>query len=109
MRSPGRGAKRGLCAALAQEKAAEASGAALAAASRSRAGLFARRKLVPMPPEPLPDKLYIIINGTGVPVTSKEAAGREGKGEDGQRARRPKTAATSSIARAEACGRNGRR
>ncbi len=66
------------------ERAAEASGAALAAASRSRAGLIAGRKLVPMPPEPLPDKLYIVIDGTGVPVTSKEAAGREGKGADGR-------------------------
>jgi hypothetical protein len=37
-----------------------------------------------MPPQPLPDKLYIVIDGTGVPVTSKEAAGRAGKGEDGR-------------------------
>jgi hypothetical protein len=66
------------------ERAAEASGAALAAASRARAGLIARRKLVPLPPDPLPDKLYIVIDGTGVPVTSKETAGREGKGEDGR-------------------------
>jgi hypothetical protein len=66
------------------ERAAEASGAALAAASRYRAGLIARRKLVPLPPDPLPDKLYIVIDGTGVPVTSKETAGREGKGEDGR-------------------------
>jgi hypothetical protein len=66
------------------ERAAEASGAALAAASRARAGLIARRKLVPMPPDPLPDKLYIVIDGTGVPVTAKETAGREGKGEDGR-------------------------
>ena len=66
------------------ERAAEASGTALAAASRARAGLIARRKLVPLPPDPLPDKLYIVIDGTGVPVTAKEAAGREGKGEDGR-------------------------
>jgi hypothetical protein len=58
--------------------------AALAAASRSRAGLTARRKLVPLPPDPLPDKLYIVIDGTGVPMTSKETAGRKGKGEDGR-------------------------
>ena len=66
------------------ERAAEARGAALAAASRSRAGLIAGRKLVPMPPQPLPDKLYIVIDGTGVPVTPKETAGREGKSEDGR-------------------------
>jgi len=66
------------------ERAAEASGAAVAAASRSRAVLTARRKLVPLPPSPLPDKLYAVIDGTGVPVTSKETAGRQGKGEDGR-------------------------
>jgi hypothetical protein len=66
------------------ERAAEADGAAQAAASRSRAGLIARRKLIPLPPSPLPDKLYIVIDGTGVPVTAKQTAGREGKGEDGR-------------------------
>ncbi len=66
------------------ERAAEAGGAAQAAASRARAGLIAARKLVPLPPSPLPDKLYMVIDGTGVPVTSKETAGRDGKGEDGR-------------------------
>jgi hypothetical protein len=66
------------------ERAAEASGAALAAASRRRAGLIAGRRLVPLPPSPLPDKLYMVIDGTGVPVTSRETAGRQGKGEDGR-------------------------
>jgi hypothetical protein len=66
------------------ERAAEASGAALAAASREQARLIARRKLVPLPPQPLPDKLYAVIDGTGVPVTGKEAEGRDGKGEDGR-------------------------
>jgi hypothetical protein len=66
------------------ERAAEAGGAALAAASRSRAGLIAGRRLVPLPPDPLPDKLYAVVDGTGVPVTSKETAGRDGKGEDGR-------------------------
>jgi hypothetical protein len=32
----------------------------------------------------VPDKLYAVIDGTGVPMTSKETAGREGKGEDGR-------------------------
>ena len=66
------------------ERAAEAGGAALAAASRSRAALIARRRLVPLPPDPLPDKLYAVIDGTGVPVTSKETEGRDGKGADGR-------------------------
>ena len=66
------------------ERAAEASGAALAAAVADRAALITARKLVPLPPSPPPDKLYAVIDGTGVPVTSKETAGREGKGQDGR-------------------------
>jgi hypothetical protein len=66
------------------ERAAEASGAAAAAAGRERARLTAARKLLPLPPSPLPDKLYAVIDGTGVPMTSRETAGREGKGDDGR-------------------------
>jgi len=66
------------------ERAAEASGAARADASRDQARLIARRKLVPLPPSPPPDKLYAVIDGTGVPVTRKETEGRDGKGEDGR-------------------------
>jgi hypothetical protein len=66
------------------ERAAEASGAAAAAAGRERAALIGSRKVVPLPPSPLPDKLYIVIDGTGVPMTSRETAGRKGKGEDGR-------------------------
>jgi hypothetical protein len=66
------------------ERAAEASGGAVAEAGRERARLIAARRLVPLPPAPLPDKLYAVIDGTGVPMTSKETAGRQGKGEDGR-------------------------
>jgi hypothetical protein len=66
------------------ERAAEDSGAAVAAAGRDRARLIAARKLAPLPPSPLADKLYAAIDGTGVPVTSRETAGREGKSEDGR-------------------------
>ena len=66
------------------ERAAGASGAAVAEAGRERARLTAARKLVPLPPAPLPDKLYAAIDGTGVPVTSRETACREGKGDDGR-------------------------
>ena len=42
------------------------------------------RTLVPLPPAPpLPDILYLAIDGTGVPVTTAEAEGRPGKGDDG--------------------------
>jgi hypothetical protein len=66
------------------ERAAEASGAALAAAVRERSALITSRKLLPLPPSPLPDMLYGVIDGTGVPMTTKETAGRDGKGEDGR-------------------------
>jgi hypothetical protein len=66
------------------ERAAEASGTAQATAVRERAALITARKLVPLPPSPLPDKLYAAIDGTGVPMTGKETAGRDGKGEDGR-------------------------
>jgi len=66
------------------ERAAEASGAAQGAAARERAALITACKLIPLPPEPLPDKLYAVIDGTGVPMTAKETAGRDGKGEDGR-------------------------
>jgi hypothetical protein len=66
------------------ERAAEASGTAKATADRRCAALITARTLVPLPPSPLPDRLYAAIDGTGVPVTAKEAAGRDGKGEDGR-------------------------
>ena len=66
------------------ERAAEASGAARACAVRERSALIAGRKLVPMPPRPVPDMLYGVIDGTGVPMTARETAGRDGKGEDGR-------------------------
>jgi hypothetical protein len=66
------------------ERAAEASGTAAAQAVRDRAGLITGRKVVPLPPCPVPDKLYAAIDGTGVPVTVKETAGRDGKGDEGR-------------------------
>ena len=76
------------------ERAAEASGAAQSAAVRERSAAIACRKVVPMPPSPCPDMLYGAIDGTGVTMTAKETAGREGKGEDGRaRTREVKLAA----------------
>jgi hypothetical protein len=66
------------------ERAAEASGTAAAVLVRDRARLISTRTIVPLPPSPLPDKLYAVIDGTGVPMTGKETAGRQGKGEDGR-------------------------
>jgi len=53
---------------------AEAFHAAEAAASLSD-------NIIPIKPVP---KLYVCVDGTGVPVVKKETAGRNGKGEDGQ-------------------------
>ncbi len=66
------------------ERAAEASGAAQSAAVRERSAAIAGRKVVPLPPSPCPDMLYGAIDGTGVTMTAKETAGRQGKGEDGR-------------------------
>ena len=66
------------------ERAAEASGAAQSAAVRERAAAITARKIVPLPPQPLPDMLYGAIDGTGVTMTARETEGREGKGEDGR-------------------------
>ncbi|MGH8296612.1 MAG: ISKra4 family transposase [Steroidobacteraceae bacterium] len=88
------------------ERAAEASGAAVAEAGRERARLTAARKLVPLPPTPLPDKLYAVIDGTGVPMTARETAGREGKGEDGRaRTREVKLAVFFTQGRLDKDGR----
>jgi hypothetical protein len=58
--------------------------AAEAAAVCERSALIAGRKLAVLPPSPCPDMLYGAIDGTGVTVTARETAGREGKGEDGR-------------------------
>jgi len=62
---------------------AEADGTASAAAIRAQAAAITARTLVPLPPSPLPDMLYIAIDGTGVPMVAAETEGRPGKGEDG--------------------------
>jgi hypothetical protein len=64
---------------------AEADGAAAAAVTEQQATAAAARTLVPLPPSaPLPDKLYIAIDGTGVPMRAAETQGRDGKGADGK-------------------------
>ena len=66
------------------ERAAEADGAAAAAATQAHAGAILSRRVVPLPPAPLPDKLYIAVDGTGVPMVPAETAGRAGKAADGR-------------------------
>lgn len=64
---------------------AEADGRAAAAVIEGEAAAIAAHTLVPLPPPaPLPDKLYIAIDGTGVPMRTAETEGRDGKGEGGK-------------------------
>ena len=66
-------------------RSAEADGAAAARVIEAQAGAIAARALVPLPPpSPAPGKLYIAIDGTGVPVVAAETEGRDGKGDDGK-------------------------
>ena len=63
---------------------AEADGRAAAAVIEAGAAAIAARTLVPLPPAGLPDKLYIAVDGTGVPMMTAETEDRPGKGEDGK-------------------------
>ncbi len=64
---------------------AEADGNAAAAAIEAGAAAIAARQVIPLPPAgPLPGKLYIAIDGTGVPMVAAETAGRAGKADDGK-------------------------
>jgi hypothetical protein len=66
------------------ERHAEGDGAAAAAVITARAAAITAGKVVPLPPADLPDKMYIAVDGTGVPMMTAETEGRDGKGEDGR-------------------------
>ncbi|HUL26586.1 MAG TPA: ISKra4 family transposase, partial [Streptosporangiaceae bacterium] len=65
------------------------------------AASIASGKTAPLlPAEPLPDKLYVAFDGTGVPMVPAAAGGRAGKGEDGKaRTREVKMAAAFTQTR----------
>jgi hypothetical protein len=63
---------------------AEADGQAAAAVIEARSAAVAARQVILMPGGDPPDKLYIAIDGTGVPMVAAETEGRDGKGEDGK-------------------------
>ncbi len=89
------------------ERSAEAAGAAAGAANAAEAAAIRERRIVPMsPPGPLPDMLYVEVDGTGVPVRASETAGRSGKGEDGKaRTREVKLARLFTVSGLDAGGR----
>jgi hypothetical protein len=67
------------------ERSAEASGAAARAAGAAEATALRARAIRPLPPPaPVPDMLYVEVDGTGVPVRASETEGRHGKAEDGK-------------------------
>ncbi|HXL96717.1 MAG TPA: hypothetical protein VN969_48045 [Streptosporangiaceae bacterium] len=66
------------------ERHAEADGAAAAAVITAQAAAIAAGKVVPLPPAGLADKMYIAVDGTGVPMMTAETEGRDGKGQDGR-------------------------
>jgi hypothetical protein len=66
------------------ERSAEASGAAARAAGVAEAAAIRARTIRPLPPPaPVPDMLYVEVDGTGVPMRPAETEGRDGNGEDG--------------------------
>jgi hypothetical protein len=85
---------------------AEADGNAAATVIAAEAAAVTARQVIPMPPAgPLPDKLYVAIDGTGVPMVAAETAGRAGKAEDGRaRTREVKMAAVFTQTRLDQDG-----
>jgi hypothetical protein len=83
------------------ERSAEASGAAARAAGAAEATALRARTVIPLPPpEPIPDMLYVEVDGTGVPVRPGETEGRQGKADDGQaRTREIKLARLFTVSR----------
>jgi hypothetical protein len=80
---------------------AEADGNAAAAVIEAGAAAIATGKITPMRPAgPAPDKLYVAIDGTGVPMVAAAVQDRAGKGEDGKaRTREVKMAAAFTQTR----------
>lgn len=69
------------------ERSGETDGAAAADRQARESAAICRGELSVLTPtaqQPLPDKLYIAIDGTGVPMTAAAVAGRHGKGPDGR-------------------------
>ncbi len=67
------------------ERQAEAAGGAAAAVISAQTDAICSRQVIPVPPQdPVPDMLYIAVDGTGVPMVPAATVGRAGKAEDGK-------------------------
>ncbi len=87
------------------ERSAEATGQTVAENIEAQNTAILARDVVPLPPSPLPDMLYIAIDGTGVPMRPAETAGRAGKHPDGRaRTREVKLASLFTQTRCDATG-----
>lgn len=66
------------------ERRAEADGAVLVAGADAEVAAASAGQLVALPVGAAPEKLYVAMDGTGIPMVPGELAGRKGKGEDGK-------------------------
>jgi hypothetical protein len=66
------------------ERCAEADGKAVAAAIDTHAAAVATGEVVPLGPATPVAKLYIAVDGTGIPAVPADTAGRKGKDPDGR-------------------------
>ena len=66
------------------ERAAEADGATLQERIVAESDAIADGWLTPLPPAVAPKRLYIAVDGTGIPATAAETSGRAGKYPDGR-------------------------
>ncbi|MGB7588375.1 MAG: ISKra4 family transposase, partial [Solirubrobacterales bacterium] len=73
----------------------------------AEAASIRERRIVPLPPPgPVPDMLYVEVDGTGVPARASETAGRQGKSEDGTAGTREvKLARLFTVSRLDEDGR----
>ena len=62
------------------ERSAEATGKIVQAAAEQDAEAILSGKALPLPEAEPIDKLYVTLDGTGVPMLPRETAGRRGKG-----------------------------
>lgn len=92
------------------ERCAETDGAAAAAAQAEHAHAVLTGRVTPLPPPgEVPDMLYLAVDGTGIPMTAAETAGRTGKGPDGRaRTREVKLAALFTQTHLDDKGRPAR-
>lgn len=89
------------------QRAAEAGGTTATTAQAAHTRAVLSGMVTPLPPaRPVPDMLYLAIDGTGVPMTAAETADRKGKGPDGRaRTREVKLAALFTQTRLDDHGR----